>query len=87
MKDGKLIEEYPIERYIPLLNHTKVLFGLDELEERVTPWEIYSIETALGVCVCEAVLQTLCTVTGEDVIINFLDYHSEVENGGSVSGW
>jgi type II secretory ATPase GspE/PulE/Tfp pilus assembly ATPase PilB-like protein len=72
LKNGKLIQEYPIERYIPLLNHLKVIFRLDKAEKRIPKrWETYKIKTEDGAFLCEAVPQTLRTATGEDVIINF----------------
>ncbi len=45
-KNGKLIQEYPIERCIPLLNHIKVIFGLDRTEKQIPKrWETYKIKT------------------------------------------
>ena len=62
-KHGKVIREYPIEQYIPLSNHLKVIFGLDRAERRVPKrWETYKIKTEDGTCLCEAVPQTLTTV-------------------------
>jgi hypothetical protein len=82
-KNGKLIQEYPIEQYIPLLNHLKVIFGLDRVEKRVPKrWETYKIKTEDGTCLCEAVPQTLRTVFCEDVIINFHD-HPRFRKGSS----
>ena len=82
-KNGKLIREYPIEQYIPLENHLKIIFGLDRVERRVPKrWETYKIKTEDGICLCEAVPQTLRTVFCEDVIINFYD-HSRPRKGTS----
>jgi len=83
LKSEKLIKEYPIERYIPLLNHLKVLFGLERSEKRVPKrWETYKIKTEDGACLCEAVPQTFTTVFGEDVILNFHD-HPRFRKGSS----
>jgi len=83
LKNGKLIEKYPIEKYIPLVNHLKIIFGLDRVERRVSKrWETYKIKTENGTCLCEAVPQTLRTVFCEDVIINFHD-HPRFRKGSS----
>jgi len=72
-KNSRLIREYPIKHYMPVLNRIKIIFGLDITESRVPQqWEPFYINLADAECACKAIPLTLPTVFGEYVIITFL---------------
>ena len=72
-KNSRLIREYPIKHYMPVLNRIKLIFGLDITVSQVPQQsEPYHINLADAELACRTIPLTLPTVFGEYVIIKFL---------------
>ena len=84
-KNSRLIREYSIKHYMPVLNRIKIIFGLDITESRVPQqWEPFYINLSDAECACRTIPLTLPTVFGEYVIIKFLYDFSSL--GVGISG-
>lgn len=71
-KNGDIVKEFPIEKYLSVLNQIKIIFGLDVGENRIPQqWEPHEIDLHDGTSTCKALPLTLPTQNGECVIIDF----------------